>query len=101
MSIQSSGNIISIFDCRPEVALHDDPLKSLLTEFSHLSDEVVDCIEETEVSLQASSQASLAVDLSLLTDDQLFEFIESRVNQLRDLQKRLHYFGSELAQYVE
>ena len=97
MSIQSSGNIISIFECRPEVALHDDPLKSLLTEFSHLSDEVVECIEETEVNLQASS----AVDLSLLTDDQLFEFIESRVNQLRDLQKRLHYFGSELAQYVE
>ena len=97
MSIQSSGNIISIFECRPEVALHDDPLKALLTEFSHLSDEVVECIEETEVSLQASS----AVNLSLLTDDQLFEFIESRVNQLRDLQKRLHYFGSELAQYVE
>lgn len=97
MSLNSSENIISIFGNSKVVGTHDDPLHELLTEFADLSDDVSDELEETETVLQCAS----SIDLSMLSDEQLYEFIQSRVDRLQELKKRLHYFTAEISNYIE
>lgn len=98
MSFNSSENIISLFNTANSApvqpATHDDPLQELLTEFQDLSEEVEEEVAHFEEALPQ-------MDLALLTDEQLFEFIESRMNRLQDLKKRLHFYGAELSQYIE
>ncbi len=97
MSMQNSGNIISIFESRVEAPLLDDPLRDLLNEFSDLSDD----IEEEVESVMDCMNEKPTIDLSMLTDAQLFEYIESRLHRLKEMQKRLHYYNAEFQAVIE
>lgn len=94
MDLNSNENVLS-FNFGTEVAAdYSDPVADLLNEFEYAPEEVASVPNSGDCTFEQR-------DLSKCSNEELLEFIENRVSNLRQMKSRLKYYSGEIEMHME